>query len=378
MTNYADIKDYHVLRWRSCMSLSVEHFTSLLRIPELQSNFDIDFAVRLGERTRELQRLDFRLSFLLFPPVILLGAFDSEFIQNFTVFGISFSKDNVTLSLILLPSAILMLLSSACSMVAAYYTKILEGYISVYHDNRVASFYIHQFVWNIGSMFDATSGSSSSISHNLFTVTVVGFWVAAIGCAAIITKVLVLLIVVGATISTFGASNIPDFINLPIVALATCAIVFDITCLLLQCPLPFTDYSNLEKLKEVERSNPDLADEIHTSIATRGLERDRRHSLVFQSVVVIGCVIGPTWLVIGNELFTRYQVAFQLLVGLVVVVMVVSPLADRVEGIILRRVFELEDRKLGLERYISTKKWMWRVRLALAAAIGLVVFWQPL
>ena len=356
------------------MSLSVEHFSTLLRDPGLESKFDIDFAVRIGERGRELQRLEFRFLFLLLPFVFLLGAFDSEFVQNITIFGISFSKDNATLGVLLLISAILMLFSSAVSIVATYYNKILEGYISVYHDERVINYYMHQFQWNIGSIFDTLRSNTSNISHNPFTISVVGFWAVSLICATIILKVLILLIFAGATISTLNIPSIPTFINIPIVVLAACAIVFDLTCLLLQCPLPFTDYSNMERLKELEKTNPDMADEIRKNIATRGLDRDRRNSIILQAIVLVVFVIGPTWFAIGNNLFTKYEIVLQVFLGLAAMLMVISPLVDRIERKILEKVFKMEDKELSLKRYISTKKWVWGARLILAAAIGFGVF----
>ena len=168
MTNNADIKDFHVFRWRSCISVSVDYFTTLLRDPSLKSNFCEDFAVRIGERSRELKRLHFRVFFLLLPFMLLLAAFDSEFVQKITIFGISLSKDNATLGGLLVISAILILLSSPASIVSSYYDHVLKAYIEVHHDERAVNFYIHQFQWNIGSIFDGLNSDNIEIKHNLF------------------------------------------------------------------------------------------------------------------------------------------------------------------------------------------------------------------
>ena len=85
MTDHTDIKDYHVIKWRSCISIAVEYFSILLQDPSLKCFFDSVFAAGIGERLRELHRAEFRILFLLFPFILLLGAFDSNFIERITV-----------------------------------------------------------------------------------------------------------------------------------------------------------------------------------------------------------------------------------------------------------------------------------------------------
>ena len=374
MTNYEDLKDYHVFRWKSCMSLSVEHFKTILRDPKFRSDFDSEFAVRIGERSRELTRISIRFYFLFLPFVITLGAFESEFISDLTVFGISFSRDNATLGILLLISSIILIFSSAVSLISNYYSALLDSYVGVRHDEKVVKFYLHQFDWNLASVFDSVENNTSNISHSYFTSIFIIFWVASLFCAGIILETLILLIFVGATITTLDIPNLPDFVSLPIVVVAICAVVFKISCLLVQCPLPFTDYSNMERLKELEKADPDLADKIRANIATSGLHKDRRNSLFVQAIVLIVFIAGPTWIVIGNDLFKEYEIVLQVFIGLAILIVLISPLVHSVERSILIWVFQIEDKELSLRHYISTKKWMWRFRLIFAAGVGLGVF----
>lgn len=374
MADHEDMKDYHVFRWRSCISLSVDYFKTLLQDPAIESGIDKEFPTRIGERSRELQRLGYRIDFLLLPLVILLGAFDSELVQDISILGVSLSRDNASLGVLLLVSSILWMLSSAVSTMSYYYGKLLEGYISVKHDERIISFHIHQFQWNIQSIFDTQTNKTFNVSHNVYTAAIVGLWILSAIFAAVIIKILVLLIFAGATISTFEITSMPDFVKLPIVALAACAIVFDITCLLVLCPLPFTDYSNIEKLKKLDQANPDLAEKIRVNIATRELARDRRNSIFLQAIVLSVFVIVPNWIVVGNDLFTQYEIVLQVLLGLAVMSLTISPIVGGVERWILGRAFQMEDRESSLKLYIGTKKQVWRARLILAAAVGLTVF----
>ena len=229
MTENKDMQSYHVIKWKSCMSISTEYFTTLLKTPSLESSFNDDFSVRIGERSRELTRIELRLTLLLFPFILLLGAFDSEFIQHITVFGITLSKDNATLSALLLVSAVLLLFSSAASVVSDYYNQVLKAYVSEKHDEIIVNYYIHQFQWNIGSLFDGWTGSDSKIKPNLFVVIVVASWITSLLCAVIVIKLLILSIFVGVIISTQSMPGVSGFFNIPIVIVAVCAIIFDIS-----------------------------------------------------------------------------------------------------------------------------------------------------
>ncbi len=374
MTNHKDIKDYHVLKWRSCISLSVDHFSTLLEDSSLSSSFNTEYVVRIGDRTRELRRLEFRLLLLTLPFFFLLAAFDSEFVNELSVFGVSLSKDNAAFCMLLLISSLLFLASDAYSIVADYYVCLIKAVIGSRHDERVSNFYVHQFTWEIVSLFDAMKSNSLNIKYNPFTFAIVAIWFVSLMCVAVLVQILMLLILFGAVISLLDVSDLPGFVMVPTVIIAICALVFNITCFLLKCPLPFTDISNVEKLKKLEESDPALANEIRMNIARRGMERDRRNSLALQIVALTASIVGPTWLDIGRELFANYAVVFQILLALVVLLVAATPLVDKIEGAVMKRVFQIEDKKLSLDRYISSKKLLWGCRLVLAVTIGFSVF----
>lgn len=374
MTDHTDIKDYHVIKWRSCISIAVEYFSILLQDPSLKCFFNSVFAAGIGERLRELHRAEFRILFLLLPFILLLGAFESDFIERITVFGISLSKDNATIVVLLLISAILILFSSTVSTVSGYYSEILSAYINAHCDERTAKFYRHQFQWDIGSIFSGLGDKEFHVHHNLLTVAIVCVWGLALIFAAIIVKVLMLLIFAGAIVSTWNVSSMSEFVTIPIVLVAMCALVFDITSMLLRCPLPFTDYSNISKINDLEITDPVQAAQIRDNIARRGLQRDRRNILMLQFSVVIWLIISATFVDIGTELFTKYEIILQILAALVLVELLTPSVVNTIERRLLARVFKIADKELSFRRYVSIKKWMWRARVVLAAIIGVVVF----
>ena len=267
-----------------------------------------------------------------------------------------------------------MLFSSTVSTVSGYYSEILSTYIDAHCDERTAKFYRHQFQWDIGSIFSGLRDKDFSIHYNLLTVAIVCIWGLVLIFAAIIVKVLMLLIFAGAIVSTWSVSSMSEFITTPIVLVAVCALVFDITSMLLRCPLPFTDYSNLSKLNDLEITDPIQAAQIRDNIAKRGLERDRRNVLMLQFSVVIWLIIGATFVDVGTELFTKYEIILQILIALILLELLTPSVVNTIERKLLARVFKIADKELSFRRYVSTKKWMWRARVALAAIIGVAVF----
>ena len=354
------------------MSISTEHFTTLLKITSLKSSFNDDFSVRIGERSRELSQLELRLFLLLTPFILLLGAFDSEFIQRITIFGITMSKDNGTQSVLLLVSAVLVLFTSAASVVSAYYLQVLKAYVSVDHDERIVSYYIHQFQWSINSLFDGLK--DNQLKHSFISGAIIAAWTASLLCVIVVIKVLILTIFVGAIISTQGMLGVPVFVNILIVIVAVCAIVFDISCVLLTIHLPFTDYSNIAKIEELKKTNPSLAEEIELDIAKRGLDRDRRNLLALQAIVLLSFVIVPTYVFLGADLVSRYEMVPQILLALLLMFAVVSPILNKMEVIILGNIFKTAEKELKFKRYVSSKKWILKARLISAAVVGFGVF----
>ncbi len=350
-----------------------ESLYDFLKNPELSSNFSEEFATRIGERSRELLRLEIRFTLLLLPFIFLLGVFNSEFIQEITIFGISLSKDGATLNVLLLISSILMLFSSAFSLMQSYYSSLLTAYIEANNDEVMVKYIMHQFEWNIGTFLDGLNKRDENISHSKISAMIVGFWLISLLCAIFLLQILVLLIFFGAILSASNVSGIPSFINISVVVFAACVLVFDVTCQLLKCPIPFTDRSNIEKINELEKTNPNLAGEIRQKIARKELHKDRRNSIILQVIVLFVFLITPTWFAIGKDMFSTYEIVPKILFSLVIVLMLISPIIDKFENLMLARVFKITDEELMLKRYIVTRKRIWRMRLIMAAAIGLVV-----
>ena len=376
MTSDIDIKNYHTIRWQSLLSISADYFKFLLQDPSLKNNFDKEFAKQISDKCIELNRIEFRLLFLLLPLILVLGAFNSEFAEDIVLFGINFYKYSTSVSVILFVSSIFMLLSTGMSLVSAYYNKVLEAYVEAYHDERVVNYVLHQYQWNISSIFDGARSRKFHIFHNLITISIVGFWFLSLVCATILIKLVMFLIVMGATISTLNASDIPDFIVVPTVLVAACAMVFEFTSFLLQCPLPFTDRSNMKRLEELEKTDPILADEIQKKIGRRGLDKDRRNSIVLQAIVLIAAIVVPAFFDSGTELLSNKNIAFGIVLALGIMFTFVSPIVSKVENKILKKVFEKLDKELAVKQYVSTKKWILNTRIILAAIVGFAVFSQ--
>ena len=228
-----------------------------------------------------------------------------------------------------------------------YYNQVLKAYVSEKHDEIIVNYYIHQFQWNIGSLFDGWTGSDSKLKPNWFVVIVVASWITSLLCAVIVIKLLILSIFVGVIISTQSMPGVSGFFNIPILIVAVCAIIFDISCFLLKTPLPFTDYSNMEKIEALKKTNPSLAEEVELNIAKRGLDRDRRKSITLQAIVVLSFVIIPTYVSVGEDVVSRYEMVPQILLALLLMLAIVSPILDKIESKILGYVFKISPKELS-------------------------------
>ena len=367
------IRQIDLVRWKSIASTSFENFFSSIKEQPLPPALLKHFETRIGDRLRELQRLDVRLFFVLFSSVMLCGAVNSGMIDNVTIFGIHLSRDNATLTVLVLFSSILMVFSSVVSLMSDHYRQLLRAYIEERTEAQYVEYLVLQFSWNLGSLFKGLTNDREHLKVHPATVILLAIWIAAITTAAVLVTLLKFYLFVGAMLSIQAAPTVPHYIIVPVVVVSLCSIVFAVGCLILRLPLPYTDSSNLEYLNQLERSNPELAEKIWTNIAERSLARGRRNVAVIQLSILLTFVIVPYLAVLGSGFFSNYRILVEIFIILAVFQSFVVPVLNRIERNRIASLKRFPDRQQQVSAYVRTKRRMIWTRLVCAAVFGLCV-----
>lgn len=374
MTDPHEIQSFDVIKWRTLGSIASSTFKSLIHKELFPSNFDGDFARQIGDRWRELQRTNYKISFLLFSMILLLGAINSDWLHEVEFLGINLSKENSAVSVLILFSAILILATSILSLMSGHYEKLLKAYIEATQNQQFAEYYMLQYGWRLETLFSYQKNSDENINPSVVVVFFTFLWLIAGILALIILGLLQLFLFVGAIISIIDASGIPAFINNSIIAVAICTISFHLVSLLLQLPLPHLDSSNIKILNELEESDPEQAEEIRTRIATRSLQKERRNVALLQIVLFLVSLISPYLLLFGLDFFSHYLAFSEIILGLLVFSTFGSSLLDRYERYVILKERQISDDESRVTQYIKDKKKILLVRLTFSLIFGIVTF----
>lgn len=367
----AEIRSYSVTKWRTLLSLFQENIRLLVKSEDFRAQISIEYIANLGDRWRELQRTQLRLSFILFSLIILVGTIGSGIVDSILIFGIRLSNQNSALALFLLVSSILMFFTSCLSVISNQYEALIKSLINSLMDEELAKHYIQQFSWTATSIFAGYDVRDRHWSANLAIMAIVVMLLASLFFATLTLIGLQLYIFASSVLFVYENPKLPAHLNMPIVLVATSAFLFSIAELLLRLPLPYADKSNMERLKELENSDPERANAIWSNIASQSLKKEKRNVIALQTTVVVLTIVSCELFTGARDFLENYAELIPIALSAVVFAWVISPLLDKYENRVIVKGTEVENKELRVYIYMNNKKKILRVRLAVACAFGI-------
>ena len=374
MTERDEISNLEVIRWKSFASISLDKFASLLRRQQDPNQLDENFAARIGDRLRELERSNIRIFFLLFSSILLIGAVNFGVIDSIAIFGIKLSKENATLGVLILFTSMLLFFYSAISLMSNYYQQLLKSYLNAKSSENLSEYFVLQFSWGLEPLFGGLIDKEQSLRVKSFVVIFLVLWIAAAIVAAIIIGTLQFYIFAGATWSILVFPKLPDYLNVPIVIVATCSMIFSAGCFLFRLPLPYSDSSNIKKIDEISKSDPALGEKIWQGIAEKSLERERRNVALLQLLTVLVFLTIPYVALLGQNFFSSYSVVFSVTLSLVIFQSTFPPILNRFERNRILSLKSFPDKSKRVLEYVKLKRRMLFLRLASSAIFGFLCF----
>ena len=368
------IRDYTVVKWRTLSSVAQENFRIFFEHEENIEYFSDSYFQAVGERLRELKRLEFRFSIMFFALVVFMGVVESGAIPGISIFGVRVSNDNSALPILVLISSMLLIFSSVVLLIANRYESVIHSVPSKNLDDSIRNLYTMQFNWQLSSLFEGTTPPDRNQFASLLVVTLVMLVSSCIVLVGVVLLALQLFLFVSAVLFVFENPTLPMFVNTPIIFLAGCATILHVSSILLILPLPYTDYSNLERLKQLEKDDPNKAERVKTQIAERSLRKERRNVMVLQVVSMLVAMIISYLVKFGEEFFSDISMLVPLAIATCALIYFVSPLLDKFENRLILRGAELDDQKLRVYQYVQNKKKIFKIRLLISLAFGLLSF----
>ena len=194
--------------------------------------------------------------------------------------------------------------------------------------------------------------------------------------ALMIVAGLQLYIFAGSILFIYENPKLLSHLNMPIVLIATCALLFSVAEFIFKMPLPYSDKSNMARLEGLEKTDPERANAIWKNIAEHGLKRERRNVIVLQAAVVILTMVACELLVGAREFLSEYSKLVPIALATVVFGLVFSPVLDIYENSVIRKSTKVENKELRAYIYSNNKRKILHARLAVAFAFGVGMhFW---
>ena len=369
-----EVRQFEITKWRTLSSVFQGNVAALIKTPALSAHFSRDYINNVGDRWRELQKIDFRLSVHLFSLVIFVGAIESGAVHTINLFGLRISSDNSSLAILVCISSLLMLSSTVVSMLTARYHAVINALSPNSATEAVRTYYILQFGWDFDALFAGTKSHDENLTAQKFVLALIGLLYTALLVAALIFIALEYYIFGRAIVFIFVHPQLPSYINLPIIVVAICSYLFSASGLLLHVPLPYRDLSSAQRLVDLEESHPDRAREVRMALAEKSLKRERRNVVVLQLVVVSITMFSLYLLAATWEIMPGYSMLLRVAIGNVVFGFVAAPLLDRYERSVILAWANIEDAQMRVQQYMRDKKRLVKIRLVAAAGVGGVLF----
>ena len=371
-----EIQAYSVLQWRTIGSMVQSQLRKTLDRREHINEFSDEYIRSVGERWRELQRINLRLSLVLLALIVFMGTIQFGGIQEFTIAGLRVASNNASLAILALIAAVLLFLTSLFSLMETYYERVLRALSADKVDEEFVSLYMLQFSW-YGTPF--LSGVWRNDGKQFASKAVLFLGLLLVTCVALFVFLLEVgqfYLFVSSLITIYQFPHLPLVVNSMILLLAGFSIAVSIIGWILKAPLPYIDYSNLDRLRKLEESDPGRASRIRSNIARHGLRRERRNTLVLQQIVMCAIMVILYLARYGGGFFFNLLFLWNLAVAVALFSLLVAPILDGVERTAILRLDKSGDMTFQVNQYIRRKRDIFLFRLLVALLSGsLLFFW---
>ena len=359
-------------KWVSLGKVTQENFKSLLENSETACKFGETYITSVAERWRELTKWSHKLLFGVIPVVLIIGAINAGPAEKLVFFRLEINKTNGTLEILILLASLLIITKSLLLMMAQHYGSIVKSFAEVNSDSKTMDYYMLQFGWTTEAYWEGLTNPEKHLSAPIVTI----FPLFGMAFGLIVVMVLVALleffIMLDATISIYRNPLLPMIINVPIVLIASSALLCRASLLLFNLPLPYSDYSNLHKLQDLEESEPARAETIKQNLADISSRNERRNVRILQIVAMLGTMATLYLVDVGTRFYAEYSIDFVLASGFFL--LFILPRFDQMEKKSIYAAVEIEDSDLRLNQYTKVKRWALRLRLLFSALFGAISF----
>ena len=322
MKDDSNIKSFTETIWKTHISRNAEEFANLINDTSVSGKFfGKEYLDALSIKSREIGSLMIKLS--LFYTLLMLSLFASIYVQQteFEIMGYSFKNLSNYKEFLLFLAALISPISGVLGAYNNYLRTLIKECIKKEAtNNSIHKFYSLQYLNNY---LEGWTTSNVQEGNSFYNITSILRVILAIAIILLFIAVLVIsfFIQINVIYDIIKNPSSTYYINLFVVGFALLSIIFSWIVTILQFPMPEKDYSNLTKLEEIKKNNPERYQVIISSISLKESKKDARFSLIVFAFIymLIFSIVQVIWhpelfnnisLFIGKALIGAFLVMF--------------------------------------------------------------------
>ena len=181
--------------------------------------------------------------------------------------------------------------------------------------------------------------------------------------AVLIAELVQFILFVSTILTVYDSWKVSNNINLPIVVIAICAALFNACAFILRLPLPYYDFSNIEKLEQLEKSDPDKAARVRDRIIKVRESRERRNLLILETITIMIAIVITHVLWPGSGHLSGYMILIPMIYSPIVLYFINKPILERYEAHTIAALAKYREANELIQQYIKCKKRILFMRL---------------
>ncbi|MFG0453223.1 hypothetical protein [Shewanella sp. YQ_9] len=305
LSEHDDLKQFEKTTWKSNLTRRIDSFREVINEGDnFEKFFGKEYLEKLTEKEARLNSLMMKL--LIFYSLVMISLYSAQNSQGveLRILGYSFKNLGYYKEFILFIAAVITPISALVTAYKSYISALIKECIAkIAPDETVRDFYKHQWIDYPADALFKKMAKGEKVSEHGFSA----FLAASI--ALILVLILITLVLASFFIQVVVIYDVyinpasSGFINTFVIIFALSSIIFSWLVSIIQMPMPEVDFSNYDKVSNLEKEDPEKYKKVMDEISKSEAKKDAR-SIILTSAL--------TYLITFSALsFIWYGLTFQ-------------------------------------------------------------------
>ena len=299
LSDYDGFKEFEKTTWKSTLTRKVEDFREVINH---ENNFDEFFGQEYLEKlTEKSARLNSTiLKLIMFYSIVMLSLYAAQNLKDveLRILGYSFKNLGYYKELILFIAAIITPISAMMSAYKKYIDALInECLVKISPNEEIRDFYKHKWIDSPSDALFKKISKGEKVREHGFTVLLIGALGLMLGLILITLLLATFFIQIVVIYDVAVNPATEGYINTFVIVFALSSILFSWLVTIIQMPMPEVDYSNYEKLSNLEKDDPEKYKAVMDEISKQKTKKDAKSMILTSALtyLVVFSTVSYIW-----------------------------------------------------------------------------------